>query len=58
MNKNHYLKQLKNHFKHMNKQQKEDILNQYHTHFYTRQQQPNSQSDLCKQLPNPKLIAN
>ena len=39
MNKNDYLKELKKHFKHMNKEEKEYILNEYDTHFYSGQQE-------------------
>lgn len=56
MNKNDYLKELKKHLKHMNKEEKEDILNEYDTHFYSGQQEGKSESDVCKELGNPKLI--
>ncbi|WP_257011110.1 DUF1700 domain-containing protein, partial [Staphylococcus epidermidis] len=45
MNKNDYLKELKKHLKHMNKEEKEDILNEYDTHFYSGQQEGKSESD-------------
>ncbi len=40
----------------MNKEEKEDILNEYDTHFYSGQQEGKSESDVCKELGNPKLI--
>ena len=56
MNKNDYLKELKRHLKHMNKEEKEDILNEYDTHFYSGQQEGKSESEVCKELGNPKVI--
>ncbi|MCG2500332.1 DUF1700 domain-containing protein [Staphylococcus epidermidis] len=47
MNKNDYLKELKRHLKHMNKEEKEDILNEYDTHFYSGQQEGKSESEVC-----------
>ena len=35
MNKDHYLKLLKRYLGHINNDEKQDILNEYETHFYS-----------------------
>ena len=38
MNKDHYLKLLKRYLGHINNDEKQDILNEYETHFYSGKQ--------------------
>ena len=56
VNKNEYLKELKKHLKHINKEEREDILNEYETHFYSGQQEGKSEAQISNELGYPKAI--
>ena len=57
MNKETYLKQLISHLKHMDKDEKKDIYNEYETHFISGKNEGKSEEEISKHLGNPKMIA-
>ncbi|MBU5272251.1 DUF1700 domain-containing protein [Staphylococcus caprae] len=57
MNKDSYLKILKSHLKHIDSNEKDDILNEYETHFYSGKQEGKSEEQIAHELGNPKVIA-
>lgn len=57
MNKDHYLKLLKRYLGHINNDEKQDILNEYETHFYSGKQEGKSEEQISHELGNPKSIA-
>ena len=57
MNKDHYLKLLKRYLGHINNDEKQDILNEYETHFYSGKQEGKSEEQISQELGNPKSIA-
>ena len=48
MNKDHYLKLLKRYLGHINNDEKQDILNEYETHFYSGKQEGKSAVERAK----------
>ncbi|MCO0861331.1 DUF1700 domain-containing protein [Staphylococcus pasteuri] len=57
MNKERYLKQLVANLKHMDNTDKQDIYNEYETHFISGKNEGKSEEDIAKQLGDPKMIA-
>lgn len=57
MNKDYYLKLLKRYLGHINNDEKQDILNEYETHFYSGKQEGKSEEQISQELGNPKSIA-
>lgn len=57
MNKERYLKQLVANLKHMDHAEKQDIYNEYETHFISGKNEGKSEENIAKQLGDPKMIA-
>jgi len=57
MRRNDYLKQLHKHLKHVNDNERQDIINEYDTHFYSGLQEGKSEEQIAEELGNPKQLA-
>lgn len=57
MNKDNYLKILKKHLGQINNDERQDILNEYETHFLSGKQEGKSEEQISHELGNPKSIA-
>ncbi|MBO1198655.1 DUF1700 domain-containing protein [Staphylococcus simiae] len=57
MTKEQYLQVLRKNLKHMSDDDKEDIINEYTTHFYSGLTDGKSEQQICKELGDPKQLA-
>lgn len=57
MTKNEYLKQLDKHLKHVTKEDRQDVLAEYETHFISGQEDGKSEEEIARELGNPKQLA-
>lgn len=57
MTKEEYLKVLRKNLKHLSADDKEDVINEYTTHFYSAISDGKSEQQVCKELGNPKQLA-
>ncbi|EHJ07042.1 HAAS signaling domain-containing protein [Staphylococcus simiae] len=57
MTKEQYLHVLRKNLKHMSDDDKEDIINEYVTHFYSGASDGKSEQQICQELGDPKQLA-
>ncbi|MFW0761450.1 HAAS signaling domain-containing protein [Staphylococcus cohnii] len=57
MTKNEFLKQLHRHLKHDSDAERQDILNEYETHFYSGLKEGKTEAQISKELGDPRTLA-
>ncbi|NWK83197.1 DUF1700 domain-containing protein [Staphylococcus sp. GSSP0090] len=57
MRRTEYLKQLNKHLKNSNDSERQDIINEYDTHFYSGLQEGKTEEQIADELGNPRQLA-
>src|SRR5699024_5570135 len=57
MTKNEFLKQLHKHLKHTSDEERQDILNEYETHFYSGFKEGKTEAQISAELGDPRNLA-
>ncbi|PHK50311.1 HAAS signaling domain-containing protein [Staphylococcus edaphicus] len=57
MRRTEYLKQLNKHLKHLDDTERQDIINEYDTHFYSGLEEGKTEEQIADELGNPRQLA-